>query len=587
MVLSLFQTIHSEGKTDMQISLVAPPDGIEYPYGYAPMDVGIEILIGIEGQIGPAVVMPTELDNQIRKRLWLPDLPRTSGVAPIVGSDKLDYYHPNRKPQAHAAMVKALEQLKHVLELGWILDWMKSEKPLELEDLIAKRSKGDATKLEGGRIVWRLTQGPYRYIHELPAIQKAHAAKTLEQALSGGQDELLGPLPKVHSKKLATPLLGCNDEMFCAWGQGEKVVLNVSAETALIATQRYTQLLETKGHHIRVGIGRYWVWGALPEMAQISDATKNIANFFGSDGADLDPIQTLQDLIAQVQTGAKGIGKIPEDLKIAFGYIGLGGSGIGRAAIGQMTEQSALELLINLLTYHQRQRRYIVRSTPYWVFGLLTVAEGSSKSAISKANEQIFEAMISGSLPSAAITNLIIQRLKIEGIPNALSKKSNREWSQIAYLAWIAPEFIEGKSTIMKPQTTPDNLLAWHVGRVFASCKTMAYHYAARAGTPSADWKNPMDAYRQTLFGSPAQGFTQIMSKVSPYLSARPDKAIWYHKTLEEMGEDCPGKTVPKRWTDEQAFFLALGISQIEAKRFAKKPEEEEREEVTQTTSAS
>jgi hypothetical protein len=571
MELLQYRDILSGGKTDMQISMVVPPEGVEYPNGYAPMDIGIEILIDRTGQKGPATLMPTILGSKIRKRLWLPDLPRTSGVAPIVGADKLDYYHPNRKPQAYASMIAALEEFDEVPELKWILDWMRSKKPFELESQIAQLSKADAIKVEGGRIVWRLCNCEYDYIHELPSIQKAHAAKILEQALSGSVGDLQGPLPKVHSKKLAAPLLGCNDEMFCAWGQGEKIVLNMPAETALIATQRYTQLLEAKGHHIRLGEARYWVWGALPEMANISTATKDMALFFGSEGADLDPIQALQDVIIQLHTGAKRLAKLPNDLKIACGYIGLGGSGIGRVAIGQISEKAALELLNNLLTFHQRQRRYISKSSPYWIFGSLTVAEGSSKSAIAKANEQIFEAMLEGKLPPTTITKAIVQRLKIEGVPNILNKKSNREWNQIAYLAWVAPGYVGETNTTMRPETTQENLLAWHIGRIFANCRAMAYHYAARAGEPGSDWKNPMDAYRQTLFSAPAQGFAQIMAKVSPYLAAKPDKAIWFHKSLEELGEECPGKTPPNRWTDEQAFFLALGISQVESKRFGKK----------------
>jgi hypothetical protein len=557
----------------MQISLIAPPEGIEQPCGYAPMDIGIEILIGPSGQIGPAILMPTELDGKTRRRVWLPDLPRTSGVAAILGSDKLDYYHPTRKPSAYAAMLDLLAQFQDNAELQWIVGWMQSESPLELGNQISQQSAADLIKLEGSRIVWRLIEGGY--IHDLPAIQNAHEARTLSLALAGGSGELMGPLPKIHSKRLATPLLGCNDAMFCAWGQGEKEVLNVSAEMALVATRRYSQLLESKGHHIRLGDGKYWIWGALPEMAAISEATKNMAMFFGSEGADLDPVQALLDLINQVQSGAKNIGKVPENIKIACGYIGLGGSGIGRAAIGQMTELSTLSLLTNLLTYHQRQRRYVVRSTPYWVFGSLAVAEGSSKGAIAKSNEQIFEAMISGGVPPAAITDSIVQRLKIEGIPNSLSKKSNRQWAQLAYLAWLAPTFAKVTNNIMKPETTPENLLAWHVGRIFAACKSAAYYYAERGGKPSDDWKNPMDAYRQTLFSSPAQGFTQIVSKVIPYLTARPDKAIWYDRALTELGEDCPNKTPPKRWTDEQAFFLALGISQVEVARTTKKAESE------------
>ena len=86
----------------MQINSVVSPTGIDRPYGYAPMDVSIEILLGPNGQIGPANLMPLETDDKTRKRFWLPDLPRTSGIAPIVGSDKLDYYHPTRKPRKWA-----------------------------------------------------------------------------------------------------------------------------------------------------------------------------------------------------------------------------------------------------------------------------------------------------------------------------------------------------------------------------------------------------------------------------------------------------------------------------------------------------
>ena len=556
----------------MQINSVVSPTGIDRPYGYAPMDVSIEILLGPNGQIGPANLMPLETDDKTRKRFWLPDLPRTSGIAPIVGSDKLDYYHPTRKPQAAAAMLEILKQrcleVPELIELQWIVDWMQSDRPLELERQISEQPKADITAIESGRIVWRLEDGTY--IHDLPEIQSAHSARTLERAKSNGNGNLLGTLPRIHSKKLAAPLLGCNDDMFRSWGQHEELPLNISAIQAVIATQKYTELLEARGHNIWLGGGRYWVWGALPEMAEISEANQEIAAFFGSDGAaDLDPVQALENILKSVNTGAKSIGKIPEELKIACGYIGIGGSGKGRAAIGQMTEQSTLQLLHHLLLYHQRQRRHLTSSKPYWVFGALTVAEGSSKQAVAKANEQIFEAMITGRLPPQVITNSVIHRLKIEGVPNPNAKKSNREWAQIAYLAWLSPNFIKG-DRMMKPQTTPDNLFAWHVGRVFAACKTMSYYYAARSGAPGDGWKDPLDSYRQTLFSSPAQGFTQIITKVIPYLAARPDKAVWYEKTLAELGEDCPHTSPPRRWTDEQAFFLALGISQFqEARRIA------------------
>ena len=548
----------------MQINLVVPPGGTaaDPPYGYTPMDVGIEITLYPNG-MSFVELKPTEIDDKTRKRMWLPDIPRTSGIAPIVGSDKLDYYHPTRKPAAYAATIEILEQnCQEIPELQLILDWMRSDSPVKLEQTIAAQPKADATALESGRIVWRLESGTY--IHDLPTVKSAHGAKTLARA--GGDGDLIGTLPRIHTKKLATPLFGCNDEMFRSWGQSDKQPLNLSAKSATIATQRYTQLLETKGHHIRVGSERYWVWGALPEMAAVSTANEGMAAYLArSESADIDPVTELNQIISEINTGAKSAGKVPQDLKIACGYIGIGGSGKGRAAIGQMTEQSTIELLNHLLTYHQKQRRHITRSTPYWVFGFLAGAEGSSKKAAEKANEQIFEAMMGGYLPPQAITKAIVHRLKIEGVPNVRMKKSSREWAQIAYLAWNAPDYIE-HNEIMKPDTTPDNLLAWHVGRVFAACKTIAYHYAARSGEPAKDWKNPLDAYRQTLFSSPAQGFAQVMAKVSPYLAARPDKAFWYHKTLAELGEDCPNLAPPKRWTDEQAFFFALGISEMEKK---------------------
>jgi CRISPR-associated protein (Cas_Csd1) len=543
----------------MQINSIVSPEGFESLYGYTPMDVAIEILIGPEGQIGSATLFPLESDGKTRCRRWLPDIPRTSGIAPIFGADKLDYYHPTRRPEAFAAMAEGLKQHSSTIpELQWTLDWMNSDKPLELEQEISKRPKADITVLESGRIIWRLIDG--QYIHDLPKAQLLHVAQTLARA--GGDGGLLGVLPRIHSKKLATPLLACNDDLFLSWGQVKETPLNIPAKEAVIATQRYTELLEAKGHSIRLGNDHYWVWGALPEMALASQETKDMAVFFGSDGDELDPVGYLQDLTESIRKGAKSFGKPPESLKIACGYIGIGGSGKGRAAIGQMTERSAIELLEKLQLYHYRQRRFVTRSSPYWVFGSLTIADGGSKSAIAKSNEQIFEAMINGYLPPPAITNSIVHRLKIEGVPNFRQKKTNRERSQTAYLAWLAPDFIEGNHR-MKPDTTPDNLLAWHVGRVFAACKTISYYYAAKNGTPATDWKNPIDAYRQTLFSSPSQGFAQIMAKVSPYLFARPDKSHWFHKALSEMAEDCPSDAPPRRWTDEQAFFLALGISQL------------------------
>ena len=553
----------------MQINQISAPSDFKTdpPYGYTPMDVAVEIRISERGQIGDFVLKPLEIDDKTRKRCWLPDLPRSSNIAPIVGADKLDYYHPTRKPAYYQAMTEALTALlADVPQLQWILDWMRSDKPLELE----------AKAIDGGRIIWRtLDDG---YIHDLPKIRSAHAAQTLVRA--GGGGDLLGALPRIHTKKLAVPLFGCNDDMFRSWGQSEKQALNVPAEVATIATLRYAQLLEAKGHHIRISSDRYWVWGALPEMAQLSEANAGMEAFFGSvEAADLDPVEALENLVEEVETGSRRIGKVPEDPKIACGYIGIGGSGKGRAAIGQMSEVQTIEFLDRLLKYHRQQRRYITRSSPYWVFGFLTVAEGSSKKAVEKANEQIFEAMIRGEHPPAAITAAIVQRMKIEGVPNIKGQKLNREWSQLSYLAWCAPEFIEininGK---MKPQTTIDNLFAWHVGRVFAACKKMSYFYAhphqEKTETESNNsqnneekkklsWKDPIDAYRQILFSSPSQGFAQIVAKVSPYLAARTDRRFVYDKTLADLGADCPGMAPPRRWTDEQVFFLALGMSEM------------------------
>jgi CRISPR-associated protein (Cas_Csd1) len=576
----------------MRINEIVLPKEIKRPYGYTPMDVAVEILLGARGQIGSANIKPLLSDDKTRMRLWLPDLPRTSAPVAIVGADKLDYYHPIRKSEAYQLMITALENMVgKVSELQWILDWMRSDRPLELEQQIFQRPKADADKLVGGRIIWRLEHPKkvdgkdIKYIHDLPILQAAHQAQTIERA--GGNGDLEGTLPRIHSIKLPAPLLGCNDEMFRSWGQREKQFLNVSAQEAVAATQKYTQLLEAKNHYIRLDDNQYWVWGALPEMVEVSEANIEMAALMGSAGADLDPIQALNDLMEQIRKGAKALGKIPEDLKMISGYIGIGGSGEGRAAIGQMTEQSVLELLQNLQTYHQRQRRYVPRSNPYWTFGALTVAEGSSKKAIARANKQIFTAMLEGRFPPPTITREVIQRLKIEGVPSHGEKKTSRAWSQMAFLAWASPNVIKKNST-MKPDTSPENLLAWHVGRVFAQCKRMAFYYAhPEKGRPvndgekakgkdekgneeKKDWRNPLDSYRQVLFSSPSQGFAQIIAKISPYLSARPDQEIWYHKALAELGRDCPGLAPPPRWTDEQAFFLALGISQVVEARFKK-----------------
>jgi hypothetical protein len=554
----------------MQINEIVLPESIDsdIPYGYTPMDVAIEIEIGSNGQIGDARLKPMEIDNKTRMRRWLPDNARTSGEKPILGADKLDYYHPLRQPQTYEAMLGLLDRhVREIPELQGIADWMKSDAPLKLAAQIENYpSKGDIKTLETGRIIWLMPDG--EYIHNLPKVKLAHAESTRQRAIGNGKDGFLrGSLNKIHTKRLAAPLFNCNDDMFCSWGQTANMPLNVSVEDALKATQTYTQLLETPGHHIRIDEQRYWVWGPLAEMAQISKASQDVAGFFSSaQAAESDPVQIIQDLIEEVTKGSKHIGKLPASLKIACGYIGIGGSGIGRTAIGQMSERSILELLTNLLTYHQQQRRYIYRSTPFWVFGSLTIAEGSSKKAAAKANEQIFEAMLDGRKPSPAITKAIVHRLQIEGVPNIRQKKSSRAWAQTAYLAWVAPDFIKGNG-YMKPDHSPENLLAWHVGRVFGACKDIAYQYAARGEKPKDDWKNPIDGYRQLLFSSPAQGFTQIMNKVSPYLAACPSKAYWYHKAVAELGADCPSQVPPKHWTDEQSFFLALGISQMAIER--------------------
>jgi CRISPR-associated protein (Cas_Csd1) len=556
----------------MQINSVISPQKEEIPYGYTPMDVAVEI--DLAGGGSQYRIMPLEVDNKTRLRMWLPDLPRTSGVAPIMGSDKLDYYHPQRKPNNYEAMIDLLEANRvEIPELEKVLEWMRSDRPLQLEAEILNRPKTELLSLAGGRIVWRLDST--RYLHELPEIQKAHVAKTMSKALGGnsGGAALAGPLPRVHSKKLAAPLLGCNDEMFCAWGQDEKAALNISAVDALQASQRYTELLEAKGHSISMGDGLYWIWGASRAMVEISEAVQEMARFMGT--GDEDPIAALQDLIAKIYKGAKSTGKIPEDLNMFCGYIGMGGSGEGRLAVGQMTPRSTVKFLQNLLYYHERQQRYMNISKPFWVFGALTTAEGSSKRAIAKANKQIFEAMTGGRLPPSAITNSVIHRLKIEGVPSFGITKTNRQWVQLSYLAWLAPDFIQNENN-MKPVTTPENLLAWHVGRVFAACKDIAYAYAhadrstkdtkdeENKSTADKDYRNPIDAYRQILFSAPAQGFVQITAKVSPYLAARPDKAFFYHRVVSELAEDCPNVSPPKRWTEEEAFFLALGMSQFE-----------------------
>jgi hypothetical protein len=537
----------------MQLSKIVSPDGVERPWGYTPMSAAIEIMIGPNGQIGDAEVVA---DTTTRKRYWLPDLPRTSGIAPILGSDKLDYYHPTRKPKAYVAMLELLEQ-SGIIELKWVADWMRSDCPIALSQQWAEQSKAVQDSIEGGRIVWRLADGSY--IHELQAVKDMVHQQTLERVIAGSGGALMGVLPKVHNRQLAAPLYGCNNEMFKSWGRLESAPMEIDAIEALTATRRYTEMLSTPGHHLRIG-DKYWVWGALPELAA-SGADKAIASFFSLDNlTGQDPVQIIKDLIARVTAGAKSIKAPPENLKIACGYVGLGGSGVGRVAIGQMTETSVMELLHNLGKYHADQLRYLSISKPFWTFGGLTVAEGSSKAAIAKANQQIFAAMIGGKSPPQVVTTAVLRRMQVEGVPNMRGKKSNRQWSQLAYLAWIAPTF---NPDTMKPDTTLDNLLAWHTGRVFANCQYLAYKYAARSKNPGNDWRNPIDNYRQRMFSAPAQCLPQVLAKISGYLGALRDKQYWHKKLMTEMGDDCPGMAPPDRWTSSQAYFFALGMSDL------------------------
>ncbi|OUC12904.1 MAG: hypothetical protein B0A82_20070 [Alkalinema sp. CACIAM 70d] len=534
------------------------PDGADAPYDYAPMGVAIEIMIGPHGQIGDVLI-----DSRRTTRRWLPDLPRTSGIAPILGSDKLDYYHPTRKPKNYEAMLNLLAQYPDIEPLQWIAVWMQSDAPIALDRALKDYSKTDLAAIESGRIVWRLADGGY--IHDLPAVQAIVNQGALERVIQTGDGRLRGTLPKAHNRNLPAPLFGCNTPMFRSWGQSDEE-LEVDAIGALQQTRYYTAALEAKSHHLHIADGRYWVW-----LSQTDTAAAGLGDVFDLDamiGAN-DPIEVISGLIEQVNNGAKFIKSLPEKLSIVGGYIGMGGSGVGRVAIGQMTEYSLLSLLQNLMQYHQQQLRHVPYSKPFWAFAPLIAAEGVSSGALARAKQQLFEAMLYGQLPPKTVTRAIVQRLQVEGVPRrGAANRTNREWGQLAYLAWLAPDVIATKSitgdTMPKPNTTPDNLFAWHVGRVFANCRALAYNYAARGGTkPGNDWRNPMDSYRQRLFSAPAQALPQILAKVSAYLGALPAKQYGHKVTLQEMSNDCPGMVPPQRWNDEQAYFLALGMSEL------------------------
>lgn len=534
------------------------PDGADAPYDYTPMGVAIEIMIGPDGQIGDVLIDPRR-----ENRRWLPDLPRTSGIAPILGSDKLDYYHPNRKPKNYAAMLELLAQYPDIEPLQWIAAWMQSNAPLALDTGLKEYSTKDRNSIESGRIVWRLADGGY--VHDLPTVQAIIHQSAIERATQKGDGRLRGPLPKAHNRNLPAPLFGCSTPMFRAWGQSDDE-LEIDATDALQQTRYYTAALEAKPHHLRIGDGRYWVW-----LAQTDTAAAGLGDLFDLNvliGAT-DPVQVISELIKKVNDGAKSIKSVPEKLSIVGGYIGMGGSGVGRAAIGQMTEYSLLALLQNLVHYHRRQLRYGTYSKPFWAFAPLIAAEGVSSGALARAKRQLFEAMLNGQPPPKTVTCAIVQRLKVEGVPRrSATKTTSREWSQLAYLAWLAPDSISTQSimgdAMPRPDTTPENLLAWHVGRVFANCQALAYNYAARSGTkPGNDWRNPMDGYRQRLFSAPAQALPQILAKVSAYLGALRTKQYGHKLTLQEMSNDCSGMAPPQRWNDEQAYFLALGMSEL------------------------
>jgi CRISPR-associated protein (Cas_Csd1) len=574
----------------------APPEGSEDTAGYTPANIAIEITIGPKGQIGEPIFLPKMGDDKTTLRLWVPAFQRSGrNYVANMGVDKLEYYVELKKKEEdkdpektsdekeEASPIKATiaalrKYAVEVPELGWIADWMASPSAKTLKDTVLGWSKsGEKKTLETGKIIWRINYTDATYLHEIPAFKALIQRLTIERALgTNGDDGLNGTLPKIHSTQLDAPVMGCNDSMFRSWGQTDDQSLAVTAIDALNLNHRYTQLLEQSSHHIRLATGKdskYWVWGALPEVMKLPKAHSLLNRLLviedSKQADEADAVKHLQNLLQSIAKGAESVDVDTGDLKIAHGYVGLGGSGKGRAAIGQMTETSLVEFIHHLLTYHKRQKRFMAYSKPYWVFGSLTVAEKSDKHHIRKVNERMFDCLITGKVPAQPITDEVIRRLKVEGVPrHGQPKLSNRQWGQLAYLAWIAPDFTSNEGTqLMMPNTTPENLLAWHIGRIYSAIQTMAeFHHNGGNYAKDQNWKNPIDNYRINLFNNPAQAFGQLVRKVSPYLASQRARAGIYHSAVKARNEDCLGMELPIRWTDAQMEFLALGMSGLISK---------------------
>lgn len=519
----------------MRVSDLPSIFGHELPLGYTVMSPVMEIAVGKEGQIGEVLIYPAKE----KPRLWMPNISRSSDVTPILGADKLDYYHPTIKTKCYDAMLELLKGC-NIPEADFIVAWMLSDAPIKLKSAFSELPKADHDALSSGRIVWQVGDD---YFHNLPTVKAFIEKATLDKAIGDGG--LSGVLPQIHTVRLQAPLYGCNTDMFRSWGQSGD--LGLDARSALIETQRYTEMLEHPKHNIRIG-GRYWLWGATAEA-------KDYAESIGLLDLATNPStkERLQNLVVSTTKGAKGDLPVPVDPKILAGWIGMGGSGKGRAAIGQMSEISLIKLLQNISDYHSKQLRYLDYSLPYWQLARLVVAEGSSKAAIDKASTAIFNVMINGGNPPLSITKAVIARMEIEGVPNILGKKSNRQWAQLTYLSWISPDFEN-----MKPVTTPDNLLAWHVGKVFAECKSLSFNY--KKPEKGSDWKDPIDGYRQVLFSNPSRGFSRLMQKICAYRSSN---GFFVDKALQALNEDCSGLDIPDRWSDTQKQYLAIGMSEI------------------------
>ena len=534
------------------------PAGCTASIGYTPMTMGPAVFLSKDG---PATHIVPDASNakavKSIKRLWLPDFPRSSDLSPLLGADKLQYFHPTLSPKHRESMEQLLEQYAEAIpELDLVQRWMDSDGPENVHQEILSRSPAEQKRLFGMRVVMHLGGTP---LVELGSVREAWAQHLLDIA-SNDDGQLSAKLNKLHSQKLYVPLYSLEDDSMVAFGQGGRESLRVVAKEAFTSTMNLTAYLEDPGHHVRLG-DRFWVWGATEK-----EAASAMALGFGSHpmgDAVKSPYEKIITAIRSFESHTKIARTVADDETVYAGYVGMGGSGKGRAAIGSITQWRALDLLKNGALWHERQLNLMPSSKPWWAFAPLAVAEGANVAPTVKAG--LFEAFINGRLPPPLMTKQILRRMQTEGIPQlAGGKLTNRQWAQLNYLALLAPAPKEwsvmeenGKLTISAPNVGAELLQAWAAGLVYRSAKYQAICHQLGRSPKGKDWetKTAVDQLRQLLFQSPAKGVGSLANKVASY------KQGGLEQEVKRIGDLSNGAPLPDRWTDQQRYYVCLGIA--------------------------